>query len=132
MDTAVRFPLNILLIQSATALMSTGFSPARSTTDNADPSSHAADLDTLADRAEEKLREHLRDEYGREPTEEEVEWVRDFPRELAGGRHPQEPRIPTLTEIQKRFSWGPSETEKERFGEDFTEQQQSGPNLTYK
>lgn len=109
-----------------------GHSPARSPNDNADRSSQAADLNTLADRAEEKLREHLREGYDREPTEEEVEWVRGFPRRMAGGRHPEVPRTPTLTEMRKEFSWGPSEAEKKRWGEDFAEEQQRGPNLNYR
>jgi hypothetical protein len=112
--------------------MFTGHSPARSSTDHTDAGEPRFDLDALADRAEEKLRDHLREEYGREPTEEEVEWVRGFPRRMAGGQHPQDPRTPTLTEIREEFEWGPSESEKKRWGKDFAEQQASGPNLSYR
>lgn len=112
--------------------MSTGHSPARRPNANADPSSHTASLDTLADRAEETLRDHLREEYDREPTEEEVAWTRGFPRRMAGGRQPEEPRTPTLTEMRDHLGWGPSESEKKRWGEDFAEQQEGGPDLSYR
>ena len=112
--------------------MSDGFSPARSTNDNSNPSSHVASVETLADRAEERLRECLKEGYDREPTEDEVEWARGFPRRMAEGLNPQQPRIPTVTEMRKEFGWGPSNAKKERWGEDFTEQQTSSPDLNYR
>lgn len=112
--------------------MSTEFSPARSSTEHKNPTESSFDLDALADRGEKRLRDHLREGYDREPSAEEVEWVRDFPRRIAEDRDGKDPRPPTLTEMRNHFGWGPSEAEKERWGEDFAEQQQSGPNLTYK
>jgi hypothetical protein len=111
--------------------MSNGFSPRREPNDNADSSSHVASVEQLADRAEERLREHLQEQYDREPTEAEIKWARGFPRRMAGGRKAQEPRLPTITEIRDEFEWGPSKSAKERLGEDFVEQQQRGPNLSY-
>jgi hypothetical protein len=113
--------------------MSNGFSPLREPNDNADPSSHVASLEQLADRAEKRLTEHLREEYDREPTAEEVEWARGFPRRMAGGRRRHQPRPPTITEMRNEFNWGPSKSEKERYGEDFIEQHyRRGPNVSHR
>ena len=109
--------------------MSNGFSPRREPNKNADPASHVASLEQLADRAEERLREHLKEEYDREPTAEEIKWARGFPRRMAGGRRRQEPRPPTITEMRDEFEWGPSKSAKEQLGEDFIEQQQRGPDI---
>jgi len=110
--------------------MSNGFSPRREPNKNADPSSHVASLEQLADRAEKRLRDYLREQYDREPTEKELEWTRGFPRRMASGPKPHQPRPPTITEIKDEFDWGPSKSAKERLGEDFIEQQQRGPNLS--
>jgi hypothetical protein len=83
-------------------------------TDTIEPSAVA-----LADRAEERLRECLKEGYDREPTEDEVEWVRAFPRRMAGGRPPEDPRIPTVTEMRRKFGWGPSEKVKEKYNFEF-------------
>jgi len=111
--------------------MSDGFTPFRDPTNHTDANKLRFDLDTLADKAERRLREHLNEHMNRKPTEEEVKWVRNFPRRMASGRQPEDPRIPTITEVQNHFSWGPSETEKKRLGEDFVEQHR-GANLTYR
>lgn len=109
-----------------------GFSPARSPNNNANPERWAFDLDELADEAEEKLRNYLREEYDREPTEEEVEWARGYPRRIAEKADGRDPRLPTTTEMKKQFEWGPSKSQKERWGEDFTERKTSSPDLNYR
>jgi hypothetical protein len=112
--------------------MSTGFSPARSPYDHSNPSSHVASVEQLADRAEERLREHLKVEYARQPTDEEVGWVRGYPKRIAEKPDGRDPRPPTISEMRREFGWGASKSEKERWGEDFTEQQTSGPDLHYR
>ena len=106
-----------------------GFKKPGSSIDNTDALEPSVTSDALSERAEERLREHLKEEYDREPTEDEVEWARGFPRRMAEGLNPQQPRIPTVTEMRKEFGWGPSNAKKERWGEDFTEQQTSSPDL---
>lgn len=108
--------------------MSTDYTPARESNKNANANEPRIDLEGMADRGEERLREHLREEYDREPTEKEVEWVRGYPERLAEGPHPKDPRPPTLTEMQSEFDWGATKSQKERWGEDFIEQQR-GPSL---
>jgi hypothetical protein len=107
-----------------------GFRKPGSSIDNTDALEPSVTSDALSERAEERLREHLKEEYDREPTEDEVEWVRAFPRRMAGGRPPEDPRIPTVTEMRKEFEWGPSNSLKERWGEDFTERKTSSPDLS--
>jgi membrane-bound lytic murein transglycosylase MltF len=109
-----------------------GFSPARSPNNNANPERWAFDVDELADEAEEQLRDHLREEYDREPTDEEVEWARGYPRRIAEKADGRDPRIPTFAEMKKQFGWGPSNSLKEWWGEDFTERKTSSPDLNYR
>lgn len=97
--------------------------------DNTDALEPSVTSDALSERAEERLREYLKEEYDREPTEEEVEWVRGFPHRMAGGRQKEDPRLPTITEMRREFGWGPSKSQKERLGEDFVEQQTGSPDL---
>lgn len=106
-----------------------GFRKPGESIDNTDALEPSVTADALPARAEERLRDHLREEYDREPTEEEVEWVRGFPRRMAGGRQREEPRLPTISEMRREFGWGPSKSRKERWGEDFTEQQTGGRDI---
>lgn len=69
----------------------------------------------LADKGEERLRRHCREKRDREPTQEEVEWTRDFPRRIVENRE-GDPRPPTVTEMKEHFGWGMAEETKRRLG----------------
>lgn len=71
-----------------------------------------------ADRGEKRLRQYLSEQHDRDPTEAEIEWVRDYPRQIAAKSDGRSPRAPTVSEMRDHFDWGTSPRLKERLGLD--------------